>query len=203
MKARYLVALALLIISILACLAFLVSYFIQPSLPANINSTLLLLITAFTGAVLILAGFKDVVELVEKFLPKRRTEHHSNTNDKTTLLESSISQTLTIKAFHQTQPVPPYTVEMLLALGNLQSAVMQKWREFARNMIESTRHTGVTSAYGLLVAATFIPLLQAYATDPTPITIALITIASDAGANLLSRFFQKVLNSNLTPVVQP
>jgi hypothetical protein len=199
MKARYLVAFALFIISIFACLAFLVSYFIQPSLPASINSNLLLLIAAIAGTILVLSGFKDVVELVEKFLPKRGTEHHSNTSDKTTSLESYVSQTLTIKDFRQTQPVPPYTVEMLLALGKLQSAVTQKWREFSRNIVESTRRAGVTSAYGLLVAATFMPLLQAYATDPTPITIVLITIASDAGANLLSRFFQKVLNSNLTP----
>ncbi len=88
---------------------------------------------------------------------------------------------------------------MPLDLEQLKTVITQKWHEFARNLAEATKRVGVSSAYGLLIAATFLPLLQAYTTNSTPAIIALTTIVSGVGSNLLAGFIQKVLDQRLTP----
>jgi hypothetical protein len=76
MKTRYLVALSLFIIAILTCVVFLVSSYVQPLLPTDVNSTLLLWIAALLGVLGVLSLFKDVVELAERLTSGTKDKQH-------------------------------------------------------------------------------------------------------------------------------
>lgn len=84
-------------------------------------------------------------------------------------------------------------------LASLKATVAEKWREFARDTIEAGKNLGVSSAYGLLIAGAFLPLAQAYASDSITATVALATIASNVGVNLLSNFVQRTFDKQLSP----
>lgn len=66
MKARYLILVALTFTAGLALILFLVSKLLQPVLPQNANSDLLLAAAAIVGAATFLAALKDITELVER-----------------------------------------------------------------------------------------------------------------------------------------
>ncbi len=66
MTRRYL-ALALFIIAIITAIIWAVSAFIQPIFPAETNGNVLIIAAIFTAVVAILAGIKDIVELIRSF----------------------------------------------------------------------------------------------------------------------------------------
>lgn len=88
---------------------------------------------------------------------------------------------------------------MLIDLAKLKAAIADKWKEFAADPDEAIKKLGLASAYGLLISASFMPLAHAYAMDPTSTTLALTSIVSGVGINLLSNFIQKVFDKKLSP----
>ncbi len=66
MKLRFVFAIAIGLIGLLALISLIFSQVIQPFLPANINNTVLIFIAATGGAMVFLALIKDIIELAEK-----------------------------------------------------------------------------------------------------------------------------------------
>ena len=64
------------------------------------------------------------------------------------------------------------------------------WREAARDMPGAMQRLGVRTAYGLLTASAFAPLVVAYGDDPGKAAAALVGIAGGVGTNLLSNLLQ-------------
>lgn len=62
---------ALLAVSLLTLLVWAISQFVQPILPSNLNSGLLLFFAALLAVIGALAGFKDVIELFGYFARNR------------------------------------------------------------------------------------------------------------------------------------
>jgi len=58
---------------------------------------------------------------------------------------------------------------------------------------------GVRTAYGLLTASAWLPLLAAYADDPGPAVAALAGVLSGVGTNLLSNLVQGVYDRSTVP----
>ncbi|HEC36207.1 MAG TPA: NACHT domain-containing protein, partial [Anaerolineae bacterium] len=70
------------------------------------------------------------------------------------------------------------------------SRIAAWWRETARDPAGTMRRLGVRTAYGLLTASAWLPLLAAYADDPGPAVAALAGVLSGVGTNLLSNLVQ-------------
>jgi len=75
MKIRYVIVLALAIIVVLALTLFLVSKYIQPVLPRDLNADLLLFVVTLGAAAAFLAALKDVIELVERVIGRLAPLH--------------------------------------------------------------------------------------------------------------------------------
>ncbi|MHA2171303.1 MAG: hypothetical protein ACXADH_02660 [Candidatus Kariarchaeaceae archaeon] len=88
---------------------------------------------------------------------------------------------------------------MGIDLIKLKSSIEEKWKEFATDLDETITKLGLTTAYGLLVSASFLPLIDSYSTDPISTTLALRGILSNVGINLLSNFIQRVFEKKLSP----
>jgi formylglycine-generating enzyme required for sulfatase activity len=79
------------------------------------------------------------------------------------------------------------------------SHVAAQWREIARDLPETMRRLGVSTAYGLLTASAWLPLLAAYTSDPGPAVAALAAITSGVGTNLLSNLVQGAYDKARAP----
>lgn len=73
MKLRYIVIISLFLLTILTLAVLLISKYVQPILPPNINTSFLLAISITSGIVSFLAAFKDIIELIEKFFGRSST----------------------------------------------------------------------------------------------------------------------------------
>lgn len=69
------------------------------------------------------------------------------------------------------------------------------WREKAPDWKSAMERLGVETAYGLLTASTFLPLLEVYGQDPGPAVAAL----SGVGTNLLSNLVQGAYDEATAP----
>ncbi len=83
-------------------------------------------------------------------------------------------------------------------LAALKASVRDNWRDFAQDRLQAARRLGVSSAYALIMAGAFLPLLQTYSSDQISTTVAFAMIASNVGANLVAEFIGKVFQPNLT-----
>jgi len=72
-------------------------------------------------------------------------------------------------------------------LTRWQSEVRAWWAEHSPRL----RAAPVESAYALLAASAWLPLLAAYAQDPGPATTALVTITASIGSNLVANLVQR------------
>ena len=81
---------------------------------------------------------------------------------------------------------------------NLKESIAKKWEEFASNPAEAMKRLSLKSAYGLLLAATVLPLAQAYANESNTTLLVLGGLLGNLGADLLSNFVQKVLDKRLS-----
>jgi len=69
-----------LIISILAIVVFLFSYFIQPILPPDTNYVVLLIVASIVGTMSVLAALNEIIELFEKLFGYREKGYFDKTN---------------------------------------------------------------------------------------------------------------------------
>jgi len=65
------------------------------------------------------------------------------------------------------------------------------WREAARDLPGTMQRLGVRTAYGLLTASAWLPLLAACGDAPGPAVAALVGVLSGVGTNLLSNLVQR------------
>ena len=79
------------------------------------------------------------------------------------------------------------------------SRIAAWWRETAQDPEGTMRRLGVRTAYGLLTAGAWLPLLTAYAEDPGPAVAALVGVLSGVGTNLLSNLVQGVYEEATVP----
>jgi formylglycine-generating enzyme required for sulfatase activity len=79
------------------------------------------------------------------------------------------------------------------------SRVAAWWRETAPDWKSATERLGVETAYGLLTASAWLPLLAAYGDDPGATVTALVGIVSGVGNNLVSNLVQGVYDRTITP----
>jgi formylglycine-generating enzyme required for sulfatase activity len=73
------------------------------------------------------------------------------------------------------------------------------WRENARDWKETMARLGVNTAYGLLTASAFLPLLEVYGQAPGPAVAALSGIVSNVGTELLSNLVQGAYDKVTAP----
>ena len=73
------------------------------------------------------------------------------------------------------------------------------WRDAAGDVEGTMRRLGVHTAYGLLAASAWLPLLAAYADDPGPAVAALAGVLSGVGTNLLSNLVQGAYDEATAP----
>jgi formylglycine-generating enzyme required for sulfatase activity len=73
------------------------------------------------------------------------------------------------------------------------------WRETARDLPGTMKRLGVGSAYGLLTASAWLPLLAAYGSDPGPAVAALVGVVGGVGTNLLSNLVQGAYDKASAP----
>lgn len=73
------------------------------------------------------------------------------------------------------------------------------WREAARDLPGTMQRLGVRTAYGLLTASAWLPLLAAYGDAPGPAVVALVGVLSGVGANLLSNLVQGAYDRATAP----
>ena len=64
------------------------------------------------------------------------------------------------------------------------------WRDAAPDWQGTMERLGLETAYGLLTASAFLPLLETYGQDPGPAVAALSRVVSSVGTNLLSNLVQ-------------
>ncbi|MFQ6102130.1 MAG: SUMF1/EgtB/PvdO family nonheme iron enzyme [Anaerolineae bacterium] len=79
------------------------------------------------------------------------------------------------------------------------SRIAAWWRETARDPAGTMQRLGVHTAYGLLTASAWLPLLAAYAEDPGPAVAALAGVLSGVGTNLLSNLLQETYERATAP----
>jgi formylglycine-generating enzyme required for sulfatase activity len=79
------------------------------------------------------------------------------------------------------------------------SRVVAQWQEIARDLPGTMRRLGVSTAYGLLTASAWLPLLAAYADDPGQAVAALAAITGGVGTNLLSNLVQGTYDKATAP----
>jgi hypothetical protein len=84
-------------------------------------------------------------------------------------------------------------------MDQIKKAIAQRWREFALDQKRALARLGLKSSYGLLVAATVLPIMQAYSAEKSVVLLALGAMVGDLGANLLSNLVQEVFDKSLTP----
>jgi len=65
------------------------------------------------------------------------------------------------------------------------------WREAARDLPGTMQRLGIRTAYGLLTASAWLPLLAACGDAPGPAVAALVGVLSGIGTNLLSNLVQR------------
>ncbi|MBN1137953.1 MAG: SUMF1/EgtB/PvdO family nonheme iron enzyme [Anaerolineae bacterium] len=68
--------------------------------------------------------------------------------------------------------------------------VAEWWQEAARDLPGAFKRWGVRSAYGLLTASAWLPLLEAYGQDPGAAVATAAAVVSGVGTNLLSNLVQ-------------
>ena len=73
------------------------------------------------------------------------------------------------------------------------------WQEAARDLPGTARRLGVRSAYGLLTASAWLPLLQVYAEQPGPAVTALVGLVSGVGSNLVANLVQGTYDQATAP----
>lgn len=73
------------------------------------------------------------------------------------------------------------------------------WRENATDWKETMARLGINTAYSLLTASTFLPLLEVYGQDPGPAVAALSGIVSNVGTELLSNLWQGAYDKVTAP----
>ena len=73
------------------------------------------------------------------------------------------------------------------------------WRDAAEDVEGTMRRLGVHTAYGLLAASAWLPLLAAYADDPGPAVAALAGVLSGVGTTLLSNLVQGAYDEATAP----
>ena len=73
------------------------------------------------------------------------------------------------------------------------------WRENAPDWKETMARLGVNTAYGLLTASAFLPLLEVYGQAPGPAVAALSGIVSNVGTELLSNLVQGAYDKARAP----
>ena len=80
---------------------------------------------------------------------------------------------------------------MAFDLNDWRSQVAARWREWAGDTQAAMARLGVKSAYGLLVASTWLPLLAAYTQDVGPAIAALTGLTAGVGTNLIANIVQR------------
>jgi len=71
------------------------------------------------------------------------------------------------------------------------SRVAERWQTLARDVPAAMARLGVNTAYGLLTASAFLPLLEAYApATPGPAIAALSVLTAGVGSNLVANVIQ-------------
>ena len=73
------------------------------------------------------------------------------------------------------------------------------WQETARDLPGTMNRLGVGSAYGMLAASAWMPLLAAYGSDPGQAVAALAGVLSGVGTNLLSNLVQGAYDQARAP----
>jgi formylglycine-generating enzyme required for sulfatase activity len=73
------------------------------------------------------------------------------------------------------------------------------WRETAGDLPGTMRRLGVSTAYGLLAAGAWLPLLEAYARAPGTAVTALVGIAGGVGSNLVANLVQGTYDKATAP----
>ena len=75
-------------------------------------------------------------------------------------------------------------------LASWKAQIAAWWREAAQDLDEAAKRTGVRTAYGLLAASAWLPLLAAYGAEPGPAITALVGIVGSVGSNLVANLVQ-------------
>ncbi|NMC03343.1 MAG: hypothetical protein GYA30_13335, partial [Chloroflexi bacterium] len=71
------------------------------------------------------------------------------------------------------------------------SRVAERWQTLARDVPAAMTRLGVNTAYGLLTASAFLPLLEAYTpATPGPAIAALSVLTAGVGSNLVANVIQ-------------
>ncbi len=79
------------------------------------------------------------------------------------------------------------------------SRVAGWWQETAGDLPATMGRLGVRTAYGLLTASAWLPLLAAYGDQPGPAVAALVSVLGGVGTNLLSNLVQGVYDKGAAP----
>ena len=79
------------------------------------------------------------------------------------------------------------------------SRVAAWWQEAAGDLPGIMGRLGVRTAYGLLAASAWLPLLAAYGQDPGQAVTALVGVLGGVGTNLLSNLVQGVYDRSAAP----
>jgi len=91
MKPRYILIIALALLSFLSLGLFIVSKYVQPLLYPEINSDLILAVAAILGAATFLSALRDIIELVERFGGEGKKPHIDISDGKHQQIEKSES----------------------------------------------------------------------------------------------------------------
>jgi formylglycine-generating enzyme required for sulfatase activity len=79
------------------------------------------------------------------------------------------------------------------------SQIADWWKQTARDLPGAMQRLGVRTAYGLLTASAFVPLLAAYTGDPGKAVTALVSLVGSVGTNLLSNILQGAYDKTTAP----
>jgi len=80
-----------------------------------------------------------------------------------------------------------------------QARVAAWWRAKAPNWRQAAARGGVQTAYGLLTASAFLPLLEAYSQQPGPAITTLVSLVGGVGSNLVANVVQGAYDKATAP----
>ena len=84
-------------------------------------------------------------------------------------------------------------------VASWKSRVVEWWQNAARDLPGTAARLGVQTAYGLLTASAWLPLLEAYARDPGSAVTALVGVVSGVGSNLVANLVQGAYEKATAP----
>ena len=73
------------------------------------------------------------------------------------------------------------------------------WQQTGRDVQSAMNRLGVQSAYGLLTASAFLPLLEIYGETPGPAMKTLVELVGSVGGNLIANIVQGVYDQSPAP----